>query len=109
MISLQVLILQIIAPVIEGSTLELDELTDLVEAKLKSSFEDQLEPYKEILRSTADIIQNEFNQVATLKPETFSKLEQLQIRVPLQTTIWQAKSIELLQPFYKPSDIKQLR
>ena len=96
MISLQVLILQIIAPVVEGSTLEIDELIDLVNEKLKSSFADQLEPYKDILRSTSDIILNEFNQVATLKPETFEKLGQLQIRVPLQAKIWQAKSIELL-------------
>ena len=77
MISLQVLILQIMAPVVEGSTLDLEELLDVVDAKLQSSFADQLEPYKDILRSTSDVIQTEFSQAATLKPETFANLEQL--------------------------------
>ena len=68
------LILQIIAPVVEGSALELGELIEKVDDKLKSSFDEDLDPYREILRSTEDIIATEFNRVAYLKPDTISKL-----------------------------------
>lgn len=101
--------MQIIAPVVEGSTASLGELVDLVDAKLQSTFDDGLDPYKEVLRSTEDILESEFSQVNFLTPESIHKLQQLQMKVPIVTSIWQSNSQDLLHTFYKASDIKQVR
>ena len=89
--------------------LSLGELINLIDTKLQSSFSDQLDSYKEVLRSTEDILESEFTQVDFLKPESIQKLEKLEMRVPRITTIWQSNSQDLLHTFYKPSDIKQVR
>ena len=48
----------------------LGELINLIDTKLQSSFSDQLDSYKEVLRSTEDILESEFSQVDFLKPES---------------------------------------
>ena len=73
---------------VEGSVLILPGLVELVDRKIESSFGDQLNPYKEVLRTTEDILESEFHQVAYLKPKAIDKLKQLDLQVPNVTTIW---------------------
>ena len=80
--------MQVIAPLVEGSSLTLDELVAVVEEKFNKTFGDKLDSFTEMLRPTSDLIQFMFSQVDTIGPQTSWQLESMELKITLEPKIW---------------------
>ena len=80
--------MQVIAPLVEGSSLTLEELVLVVEEKFNKTFGDKLDSFIEMLRPTSDLIQFMFSQVDTIGPQTSQQLEAMELKITLEPKIW---------------------
>ena len=106
---LELLRLQLIAPIVEGSSHSLEQLINFAEQKSSQVFGDHLDLFQGILEPISDSIELNFNKIDTISPQTLSKLEILGHKLELEPKIWQVKNIDLLQHLFKAADIKQTR